>query len=165
LQPADPVAGIGPQRGFDSDFLTHCKAVDEHSATSYGRALRSSERVVIEDVLTDTDYAPYREANLVMNSIEAMSGMEAERRMLTITGQHDELAVIGADHGARFGQWTQAGGQRANLRIFYTTKTHRLATGLRISTSIVETNGGRLWAAPDPGPNAMFCLSLPVQTG
>ncbi|MGZ5145468.1 MAG: ATP-binding protein [Burkholderiales bacterium] len=50
------------QRGFDPSFVDRFKTADEHSPTSCGRAMRTRERVIIEDVLTDADYAPCREA-------------------------------------------------------------------------------------------------------
>ncbi|HEV7394848.1 MAG TPA: PAS domain S-box protein [Burkholderiales bacterium] len=50
------------QRGFDPNFVVGLKNVDQHGGTSCGRAMRTRERVIIEDVLTEADYAPYREA-------------------------------------------------------------------------------------------------------
>jgi signal transduction histidine kinase len=35
--------------------------------------------------------------------------------------------------------------------------------GLPISRSIIESNGGRLWATPNAGPGATFQFTLPVE--
>jgi two-component system, sensor histidine kinase and response regulator len=37
-----------------------------------------------------------------------------------------------------------------------------MGMGLRVSTSIVQAHGGRLWGALNPGPGAVFCFALPV---
>ena len=47
---------------------------------------------------------------------------------------------------------------------FYTTKTGRVGMGLRISRSIGETHGGRLWAQANPGAGATFLLAQPAET-
>ncbi len=50
------------QRGFDPHFISRFKTVYEHSITSCGRAMQTGQRIIIEDVLTDPVYAPYRKA-------------------------------------------------------------------------------------------------------
>jgi PAS domain S-box-containing protein len=50
------------QRGFAPHVISRFKTAYEQSVTSCGRALQAGQRVIIEDVLTDPDYAPFREA-------------------------------------------------------------------------------------------------------
>jgi PAS domain S-box-containing protein len=54
------VLSIVVQRGFEPDFLEFFREVSAIDDSACGRALRSGQRIVIEDVETDGPYAPLR---------------------------------------------------------------------------------------------------------
>jgi PAS domain S-box-containing protein len=54
------VLSIVAQHGFEPAFLEFFREVSATDDSACGRALRSAQRIVIEDVETDTPYAPFR---------------------------------------------------------------------------------------------------------
>src|SRR5690348_5660245 len=54
------VLTIAAQRGFEQDFLDFFREVSTEDDSPCGRALRSGERIVIEDVETDAAYTSMR---------------------------------------------------------------------------------------------------------
>jgi signal transduction histidine kinase len=97
--------------------------------------------------------------NLVMNAVEAMSGLSNGPRELLIqsgTDESEQVVISVQDSGP--------GIDPENLdhlfEAFYTTKPQGLGMGLAISRSIIESHGGRLWAIPNDGPGATFQFTL-----
>jgi PAS domain S-box-containing protein len=101
--------------------------------------------------------------NLIMNGMDAMNGVEEQKRLLLISGRrdtHDGLlmaTIVVQDFG--IGLKTEE--MDHLFEAFYTTKSQGLGMGLAISRSIIEEHGGRLWAEPNKGPGATFLVSLP----
>ena len=99
--------------------------------------------------------------NLMINSIDAMKDVDGTRE-LTINSQSaesDQLMVSVSDTGV--GLPPQQADQIFNA--FFTTKPHGTGMGLRISRSIVESHGGRLWAADNSPRGASFHFTLPTK--
>jgi PAS domain S-box-containing protein len=99
--------------------------------------------------------------NLMMNAVEAMSGLSNGPRELLIRSGTDE-----SKHVVISVQDSGPGIDPQNLdhlfEAFYTTKPQGLGMGLAISRSIIEAHGGRLWVIPIPndGPGATFQFTL-----
>jgi len=97
--------------------------------------------------------------NLVMNGIEAMSEIADRSRDLLIRSckyESDKVLVAVQDSGVGL-DWQNLG---KIFDAFYTTKSQGMGMGLAICRSIVENNGGRLWAVPNEGPGAIFQFTL-----
>jgi len=97
--------------------------------------------------------------NLIVNSIDAMKEVDGARE-LTVKSQRtekEEVLVSVSDTGV--GLPPQQADQMFNA--FFTTKPHGTGMGLRISRSIVESHGGRLWAADNFPCGASFHFALP----
>jgi C4-dicarboxylate-specific signal transduction histidine kinase len=103
--------------------------------------------------------------NLIMNSIDAMKDVDRTReiRIRSRIAEDQQLMISVSDTGVGLPS------EQANqiFDAFFTTKTHGLGMGLRISRSIVEAHGGRLWAADNTphGASFHFTLSAPVEVG
>jgi two-component system, LuxR family, sensor kinase FixL len=101
--------------------------------------------------------------NLIINAIEAMSGVGEEARELQVGSEKDEsqgVLVAVRDSGPGL----DPEGLNRIFTAFYTTKPQGMGMGLAISRSIIEAHGGRLWAVPNDGPGVTFQFALPVQT-
>jgi signal transduction histidine kinase len=96
----------------------------------------------------------------MLNGIDAMKDMKAEGK-LTIRSQTQsgQLLISVSDIGV--GLPPKQADQIFNA--FFTTKLHGTGMGLSISRSMVESHGGRPWAADDTPGGAMFHLSLPTK--
>ena len=99
--------------------------------------------------------------NLVMNGIEAMSGVTDRSRELLIRSvliESDRVLVAVQDSGIGL----QPESLDHLFEAFFTTKPKGMGMGLAISRSIIEAHGGQLWAIPNDGPGATFQLTLHV---
>ena len=132
--------------------------------------LISGDRIQLQQVLL----------NLLMNAIEAMSGVEEGPRELRlssekvtgISGESEKSKL--EDKALAAAEWTLIavrdsgpGLDAKNLdrlfNAFHTTKPHGLGMGLAISRSIIEAHGGELWATASGARGAVFQFTLPIR--
>jgi len=115
--------------------------------------------------------------NLLINAIEAMSGVGEGPRELWVSSEKvievpgkpevDTLAELEGTHvliGVRdTGPGVDPKGLDRLFGAFYTTKPQGLGMGLAISRSIIEAHGGRLWAIANEPKGAVFQFTLPIR--
>lgn len=99
--------------------------------------------------------------NLMLNGIEAMSGMEGGGA-LTIESHYEDsrLLVISVRDT---GPGLQPRQTEQIFNAFFTTKPQGIGMGLPISQSIIESHGGRLWAIVNAGRGTTFQFTLPAE--
>jgi len=99
--------------------------------------------------------------NLMVNSFDAMKDIEGTRELaIKSRGTANEHVLVSfSDSGV--GLPAQQRDEIFNA--FFTTKVDGTGMGLRISRSIVESHGGRLWAANNSPRGATFHLTLPTK--
>jgi len=96
--------------------------------------------------------------NLMINGIDAMKDVDGARE-LAIKAQDDRILVSVSDTGG--GLSVQQADQI--FKAFFTTKPQGTGMGLSISHSIVESHGGRLWAADNTPRGANLYFTLPTK--
>jgi PAS domain S-box-containing protein len=121
---------------------------------AHGLPLIHGDRVQLQQVML----------NLIINAVEAISGTSEGPRELQIStgkcGSGDVLVAVRASGPglapATFDRLFDA---------FYTTKPTGLGLGLSICRSIIQANGGRLWASANPPRGAIFQFTVPACPG
>jgi signal transduction histidine kinase len=130
-------------------------------ATRYSIALRTELAADLPQLMGDGVQLQQVMMNLVLNGIDAMKEVDGTRE-LTINSEradNEQLMVSISDTGV--GLPPQQTDQIFNA--FFTTKPHGTGMGLRISRSIVESHGGRLWASDNFPRGASFHFTLPIK--
>jgi signal transduction histidine kinase len=99
--------------------------------------------------------------NLILNAVEAMSGVrEGSRELRLGTGQEASGGVLVAVQDSGPGLHPESVDRLFDA--FYSTKPGGMGMGLSICPSIVEAHGGRIWASRTAGPGATVQFTLPV---
>jgi signal transduction histidine kinase len=129
-----------------------------NEADRYSICMRTELAAELPKVTADRVQLQQVLMNLMLNAIDAMKEVEGPRE-LTIKSQRaedEQLQVSVSDTGV--GLPPQQEDQIFDA--FFTTKPHGSGMGLRISRSIVESHGGRLWAASNSPRGAHFYFTL-----
>jgi C4-dicarboxylate-specific signal transduction histidine kinase len=130
-------------------------------ATRYLISVRTELATDLPQVMGDRVQLQQVMLNLIMNSIDAMRNVDGTRELAIISrlAENEEILVSVRDSGV--GLPPQQADQIFNA--FFTTKLHGTGMGLRISRSIVESHGGRLWADGNSPRGASFYFTLPTK--
>lgn len=97
--------------------------------------------------------------NLMLNGIDAMKETSGGSELVVKSEADDgQLVISVSDTGVGLSP------EQADqiFRAFFTTKDNGTGMGLPISRSIIESHGGRLWAARASGRGATFQFTLPA---
>lgn len=134
--------------------LTHGEAVKSgvsvQTELTDGLPLIQGDRVQLQQVML----------NLIINAVEAMSGVEEGSRELLISSAKAEFGgvlVAVRDSGPGLPPATL----EHLFDAFYTTKSGGMGIGLSICRSIIEAHGGRVWGTSNAPRGAVFQLNLP----
>ena len=130
-------------------------------ATRYSISVRT-ELADLPQVMGDRVQLQQVLMNLMTNGIDAMKDVDGtcELAIKSQQAEDGQLMVSVSDTGV--GLPPQQADQIFNA--FFTTKPQGTGMGLRISRSIVESHGGRLWSVDNSPRGASFHLTLPTKS-
>lgn len=137
------------------------------SALLLAKLHRQDKEVVVLDVpelpqvVADTVQVEQVVVNLIKNAFEAMEHIPQDQRRLTVAArpvESDKVQVCIRDTGP--GMTDEQ--LDAVFRPFVTTRADGLGLGLSISYTIIESNGGRLWAERNECGGMTFCFTVPT---
>jgi PAS domain S-box-containing protein len=119
-----------------------------------GLPLIQGDRVQLQQVLL----------NLIVNAVEALSGVsEGARELLISAGKAEAGGVLVAVRDS--GPGLPPASLEQVFEAFHTTKPNGLGLGLSICRSIIEAHGGRLWASASAPRGTAFQFIVPAHTG
>ena len=131
-------------------------------AIRYSISVRTEQSEDLPRIMGDRVQLQQVLMNLMINAIEAMKDVDGPRELAVKSqpAEDEHLMVTVSDTGV--GLPRHQADQIFNA--FFTTKPDGTGMGLRISRSIVESHGGRLWADDNSPRGASFHLTLPHKT-
>jgi PAS domain S-box-containing protein len=154
---------VSPQRELvDVNEVVREMIVLLHSeATRYSISVRMELASDLPQVMGDRVQLQQVLMNLLLNGMDAMKDVDTTRELIINSqpSKNEQVMVSVSDTGV--GLPPQQAEQIFNA--FFTTKPDGTGMGLRISRSIIESHGGRLWAANNYPRGASFCFTLPTK--
>jgi C4-dicarboxylate-specific signal transduction histidine kinase len=144
-----------------NDVIREMVTLLRGEAARYSILVRTDLAAGLPHVMADRVQLQQVFMNLMMNGMDAMRDVNGVRELVITSrlAEHEQLEVSVSDTGVGF----PAGQAEKIFDAFFTTKPHGTGMGLRISRSIVESHGGRLWAANASARGASFHLVLPTK--
>jgi len=137
-------------------------ALARSEVTSHGVSLQTRLGDDVPLILGDRIQLQQVILNLIINAIEAMTGIsDAPRELLVGSAKDASPRVLVAVRDS--GPGLNPGSLDRLFHAFYTTKPQGMGMGLAISRSIVEAHGGRLWATANVPHGAVFQFTLPIE--
>lgn len=141
------------------------KLVEEASALALVGARQLGIRVTLsldrsaDLVLVDKVQVQQVLLNLIRNAVETMA--DSERRVLTLSSaptRDEKVEIRVSDTGPGLSPEVAA----RLFQPFVTSKPQGMGVGLSICRTIVEAQGGQIWASANPGGGTVFHVTVPL---
>jgi PAS domain S-box-containing protein len=141
-----------------NEIIREMIVLSHGEATQYNIFVVTDLAADLPQVMADRVQLQQVLMNLIINGIEAMKDVDMTRELTikSLRAETDQVLVSVKDTGVGLPpkQMEQI------FNAFFTTKPHGTGMGLRISRSIIESHGGRLWAADNSPRGASFYFTL-----
>jgi len=142
-----------------NELVREMIALLRSEANRYSISIRTELAEDLPKIMADRVQLQQVFMNLMLNGIDAMKETTGGGELTIQSEAGDgQLQISVSDTGVGLPA------QQADkiFRAFFTTKGNGTGMGLPISRSIIESHGGRLWAAGAPGRGATFQFTLPA---
>jgi PAS domain S-box-containing protein len=127
-------------------------------ARGHGVSIRTDLKDDLPTIVADRVQLQQVLMNLMLNGIEAMKDTGGVLTVKSQLGEDGQIQISIQDTGPGLPQ----GKADQIFDAFFTTKPQGSGMGLAICKSIVESQGGRIWANGDGGRGATFHFTLPA---
>ncbi|HEY4050053.1 MAG TPA: PAS domain S-box protein [Acidobacteriaceae bacterium] len=144
-----------------NETIKEVLTLTRHEIARYKISLRTNLAIELFPARGDIIQLRQVLVNLILNAIESMGMNSNQPRQLLITSQNHglrEILIAVRDSGVG----VDPEKVEELFKPFVTSKPQGIGMGLTISRSIIESCGGRLWAAPNEGRGATLEFSLPA---
>ena len=144
-----------------NEIIREMIALMRDTANRYSISIRTEFEEALPAITADRVQLQQVLMNLMLNGIEAMKDTSGELTVTSNKTEDGQLLISVKDSGIGI-----APDQTDRIfETFFTTKPQGTGMGLSISRKIIESHGGRLWAASNPSRGAIFCFTLPTTVG
>jgi signal transduction histidine kinase len=149
------------RRPFDLD-----EAVQEVESFLGGEAERRGVTIIVRHATTTSTVVGDRIQiqqviiNLLLNAMDAVAGLPANRKMIVVFANEapGTAAVAVSDRGRGIAPEDLP----RLFDSFFSTKATGMGLGLSIARSLVQAHGGRIWVESTLGSGTVFHLELPL---
>ena len=141
-----------------SEMIRETVALLSGEAMRHNVSVRTELDADLPQIVGDRVQLQQVAMNLIVNSIEAMKDVDGVRELVIQSQQAENEQILVSVSDTGVGLPPQHMEQIFDP--FFTTKPHGTGMGLRISRSIIESHGGRLWATQNHPNGASFHFTL-----
>jgi C4-dicarboxylate-specific signal transduction histidine kinase len=143
-----------------NDVIRETVILLQSEAMPYNIAVRTELTADLLLVMGDRVQLQQVLMNLMINGFDAMKSVDGTRELAIRSQRAENEQVVVSVSDTGIGLPAEQADQM--FKAFFTTKPHGTGMGLRISQSIIESHGGRLWAAGNLPRGATFQFTLPA---
>ena len=156
-----------PERGWldMNDVIEELIVFLRGEALSQRIALRTDLAADLPKVRGDRVQLQQVVLNLIMNSMDAMRGLNGANRTardIWIRTKRDEAGIQVTVEDCGVGLSVEIA--EKVFQPFFTTKEQGVGMGLSISRTIVESHAGHIWATPGIERGAVFQFTIPIES-